>query len=194
MSKRERFHGRVSDGQARPCDQPGCDAVGEFRAPRPRGQDGYYHFCLDHVRAYNASYDFFDGMTPDQMQDAASRAYTWDRPTWRIAGTGEDEELPRVDDVLGMFDDLPGYGAGFLRAGRRAANGRRVSRADLAALKVLGLDADAEAKDIRNRYRTLVRSYHPDSHGGDRRHESKLRAVIAAYKQLTRAPGTADAG
>ena len=63
--KHDKLHGRVTD-TGRLCSAPGCDAPGEFRAPgvRPSGFDGpgdYRWFCLDHIRAFNAGYDFFDG-------------------------------------------------------------------------------------------------------------------------------------
>jgi hypothetical protein len=69
--KHDKFHGRVS-GNGRLCNAPGCEDSGEFRAPgvRPSGFDGpgdYRWFCLDHIRAFNAGYDFFAGMSQDEI-------------------------------------------------------------------------------------------------------------------------------
>ena len=68
-----RFHGRV-EANGRACAQPGCDAPGEFRAPYPEavtvGRDGPAPFrwlCLDHVRAFNSGYNFFSGMSADEI-------------------------------------------------------------------------------------------------------------------------------
>src|SRR6476646_2825145 len=45
------------------CSFPGCAAEGVFRAPKGREREGeYFSFCRDHVREYNASYDYFRGM------------------------------------------------------------------------------------------------------------------------------------
>src|SRR5205085_8670370 len=45
------------------CNFPGCEETGEFRAPMGRLREGqYFCFCLDHVRQYNASYNYFNGM------------------------------------------------------------------------------------------------------------------------------------
>ena len=50
------------------CDHPGCARAGEFRAPKGRGREGQFlHFCLEHVKAYNASYNYFAGMS-DEVQ------------------------------------------------------------------------------------------------------------------------------
>jgi len=185
MSKRERFHGRRADLGAQGCDHPGCDQPGEFRAPRPPGKSGgtgFYVFCLEHVRAYNEQWDYFKGMTRSQIEQAAWNAYTWERPTYpRHAQAGP---LPDIDDILSLFKDQPGLGRRFFDEGRKRAGGRRLSAADVDALATLGLDADAEPSAIREQYRRLVRAYHPDMNGGDRRHETKLMAVIAAYQQL----------
>ncbi len=72
--KHDRFHGR-REAQGRQCDWPGCTEPGEFRAPggRAPGFDGpgdYRWFCLDHVRAFNAGYDYFSGMSPEEIYAA----------------------------------------------------------------------------------------------------------------------------
>ena len=78
---RDRFHGRIeSDG--RDCEAPGCTEPGEFRAPggRPPGFDGpgdWRWFCLDHVREFNAGYDWFDGMSAQEILQAQSPVAGW---------------------------------------------------------------------------------------------------------------------
>ena len=57
------------------CDQPGCDKAGEYRAPRSRtALNQYFWFCLEHVRAYNASWDFYKGMSAAQIEAAQPEA------------------------------------------------------------------------------------------------------------------------
>ncbi len=81
----DKFHGRVT-GASAICHAPGCEEPGEFRAPgvRPSGFDGpgdYRWFCLEHVRQFNAGYDFFAGMTPDEILAAQSPLSGWERET-----------------------------------------------------------------------------------------------------------------
>ena len=48
------------------CEWQGCSEPGLYPAPKGRGQEGKYHrFCLEHVREYNKSYNYFAGM-PDE--------------------------------------------------------------------------------------------------------------------------------
>ena len=183
----KRFHGRV-EGRAQRCAEPGCAAPGEFRAPgalRP-GFDGpgdWRWFCLDHVRAFNSGYNYFDGMTADEI-DAAQNPYGgWDRETRAFAANGSP--TPRWADFA---DPLDAIAARFRPQRRTRKDGRELSEADRGRLAVLGLDLDADRRALRLRYAELVRLYHPDRNGGDRSHEKALQAVIEAYTALKGRP------
>lgn len=191
--RRDRFHGRVSE-RARECEHPGCEAAGEFRAPR-RGPDApgeealadrWRWFCLDHVRAFNASYNYFAGMSPDEIE-RAQRVYAgWERETRAFASAGDPRPAwERVDDPADLL------GARFGKAATRPAatvDGRPLSPDDHKALKVLGLTVEARLADVRRAYAEKVRLFHPDRNGGDRSHERALQAVISAYTHLRKAP------
>ena len=50
------------------CEWPDCKNKGPHRAPKGRTNDKeYWHFCLNHVREYNHSYNFFQGMNADAV-------------------------------------------------------------------------------------------------------------------------------
>nr|WP_299849725.1 J domain-containing protein [Sphingomonas bacterium] len=189
-----RFHGRI-EGAGQMCMEPGCDQPGEFRAPPADGPviDGegprpYRWFCLDHVRAFNARYNFFTGMTVDEIHDAQRPFAGWERETRAFAANAGDRP-PRWADFSDPLDAIAG------RFGQRVAterkDGRPLSGEDRRSLGVLGLDVDADRGALRRRYSELVRRYHPDRNGGDRSHEAMLQKVIGAYQQLRKAPAFA---
>lgn len=193
--RRSRFHGRV-EGTGRRCDWQGCEEDGEFRAPpdqearrgaRFDGPGPYRWFCLDHIREFNQRYNFFSGMSAEEIYEAQRPAAGWDRETRAFAaGAGQ---TPRWSD---FSDPLDAIGARFKqnlkdRAAQAAAGlgpGPALSAADRQALKTLGLGRDATRTTIRQAYSRLVRAYHPDRNGGDRAHEKALQEVIAAYTHL----------
>ena len=164
----------------------GCGETGEFRAPGERrpGFDGpgeYRWLCLEHVREFNARYNFFDGMSPDEIVDAQSPYGGWERETRAFAHVGADAP-PKWSDFRDPMDAL---GARFRKVRERAEDrAAGVSPATRAAYRVLGLEPGANLKAIRQAYSSLVRRYHPDRNGGDRRYERDLRAVIDAYQHL----------
>src|ERR1700753_614987 len=76
------------------CEWPGCANKGAHRAPKCRTQDNqYWHFCLDHVREYNQSYNFFSGMNADAVASYQKDAMTGHRPTWKM---GENTSGKRI--------------------------------------------------------------------------------------------------
>ncbi|HYI48331.1 MAG TPA: J domain-containing protein [Allosphingosinicella sp.] len=188
--KETRFHGRF-EGRAKHCAQPGCDAPGEFRAPgaeRP-GFDGpgeWRWLCLDHVRAFNSGYNYFDGMTADEISDAQNPYGGWDRET-RAFGTAGASPGPRWADFVDPLDAIGARFQAHMRYGRRQ-DGRELSEGDRKNLRTLGLDMDTDRRALRMRYAELVRRYHPDHNGGDRGHEKALQAVIEAYTALKGRP------
>lgn len=173
------------------CEHKGCAAGGLYRAPKGRGQEGqYFRFCLDHVRAYNATYNYFAGMT-----DAAVAAYQKDavvghRPTWAMGvnkiDRSEQPEAPQRDweyfDPLGILK-----GENFKQARRQEPpkpKRRSLSGPVRRALDVLGLDESADGPGIKAQYKSLVKRFHPDANGGDRSFEDRLRDIIKAHDTL----------
>ena len=180
---RARFHGRI-DGAARECAHPGCRDTGEFRAPgyRASGFDGpgtYRFLCLDHVREFNTRYNFFDGMSRDEIEDAQMPFGGWATETRSFGGA---DSPPKWSDFHDPLDAISARFKG--RAPKERADGKRLSGEDRKALAILRLDEDADRKALRMRYTELVRKFHPDHNGGDRAHEKALQAVIEAYQHL----------
>lgn len=184
-SRNSKWHGRV-EGAEGVCAFPGCDQPGEYKAPlQPANFDGpgsWRLLCLDHVREHNSVYNFFEGMTPDEIVVAQSPYGTWQSTrAFRAAGA---DPAPAWSDFADPLDAI----AARFRGGRRdAPSSSRFNQPQRRALSVLGLNEDADRHALRSRYSKLVRRYHPDKNGGDRSHEARLREVIEAYQLLRKA-------
>ncbi len=181
-TRQSKWHGRVEGALGR-CAVPGCGGTGEYRAPLTPGDfDGpgaYTLLCLDHVRAHNARYNYFTGMTVDEIEAAQSPIAGWERVSRPFAHIGADP-APAWSD---FSDPLDAISARFRPGGTRDRS-ERFSGAEQHALGVMGLNDDIDRMALRKRYSELVRRFHPDRNGGDRRFEAKLRAVIEAYTLL----------
>jgi DnaJ domain len=176
------------------CDWPGCAHAATHRAPKGRAHEReYWRFCLDHVREYNHSYNFFAGMSDDAIARYQKDSITGHRPTWKMGMLGGHRAAkPRskrffngydgADDPFELFGELgarPRQGQTRQEAERRA-----VRNAERKALHMLGLEADAKRPEIKARFKELVKRHHPDANGGDRTSEDKLREIIEAYNYL----------
>jgi hypothetical protein len=162
---------------------PGCGAPGEYRAPKSRDLlNDYWWFCLEHVRAYNASWDFYKGMSPGQIEAQLRADTNWNRPTWPLGRLGA-----RLDEDL-LRDPLH-----VLNAGLHGAPGRGRSRDEAAGgapsemrepLATLGLGWPVTMDELKHRYHELAKQHHPDANGGDRQAEDRLKTINLAYAAL----------
>ena len=102
------------------CDWPDCTAPATHRAPKGRLREReYWRFCLEHVREYNHAYNFFAGMSPEDIARFQRDAVVGHRPTWKMGMNGgrPDVALPLVplhpefagaDDPFGVFREFGG--------------------------------------------------------------------------------------
>lgn len=143
--------------------------------------------CLEHVREFNAGYDWFEGMSAEEIFDAQSPASGWrtESPTFR-PNAGVDG-MPRWADYDDPLDAISARARGIKSRAQREAEmamDGRFSREEAEALEVMGLGSDIDRRRLRRRYSELVRRYHPDRNGGDRQYESRLNRVVDAYNTL----------
>lgn len=166
-----------ADSAIRCCDHPSCAAEGAFRAPKSRSElKAFYFFCLEHIRAYNAAWDYFSGMSQADIERFQHDAATWHRPTWRF---GEQEIWSALfdGDVFGLFGDGAAANAG--AGAKRTADGK-----EQRSLAMLNLDASTTLQEIKMRYKQLVKQHHPDANGGDKRAEERFKSINEAYSYL----------
>lgn len=167
--------------ETRACDHPGCAAEGAHRAPKDRSRlNEYYWFCLEHAREYNQAWDYYAGMSPDEIEKEMRRDTTWQRPTWPMGKWGKHERVLRASVVRGMGFEFSDTAPDDELERRR----RFAETPEGAALAVLDLTPPVDFTEIKIRYRELVKQNHPDSHGGDKHAEERLKRINQAYTTL----------
>lgn len=147
-------------------------------------------FCLEHVRAYNAKWDFHAGASVADLEAEIRSAATWERPTWKLGSlgggrTGRAGARTRVKDPFGFaagtdFEDRKKTRAE--DAAARATPGGAQARNR--ALKVLDLSAPVTLETLKERYKALVKKYHPDANGGSAEAEDRMKVINEAYQTL----------
>ncbi|HTZ37714.1 MAG TPA: J domain-containing protein [Stellaceae bacterium] len=167
----------------RPCDHPGCEAGGDYRAPRSRlDLHHYYWFCLDHVRGYNAAWNYYAGMSEGEIEDEIRRDTVWQRPSWKLGQRHGPAYEARMRDPFGVYGRQDGKEGAGRRPGSDAA--ARAASAREQALAVFDMDPPFTATTLKARYKVLVKLHHPDAHGGDKQAEEKLKIINQAYSTL----------
>jgi curved DNA-binding protein CbpA len=175
------------------CQWDGCSEAGTHRAPVGRMREGeYFRFCFNHVREYNKGFNYFSGLADTEIARFQKEAMTGHRPTWTMGAPGGMRSAPdfaqqrsgragyynRMRDPFDLFKGPKDP---------REARERKAKPLEAKALETLGLDTKATGKDIKARYKELVKRHHPDANGGDRGSEDRFRDVLQAYRVLKQA-------
>lgn len=160
------------------CEAPGCAAQGEYRAPKTRdGARDFHWFCLDHVRAFNAGWDYYKGMSAEQIEAQLRADTSWQRPSWPLGRLGH---AARIDEA--MEAELHAFAFG--PRPRPAAPGPAAPPDLRDALGVLGLLWPVTLAEVKARYKALAKRHHPDANNGDKRSEEMLKTINLAYAVL----------
>lgn len=180
--------------EAPACAWEGCTEPGLHRAPKGHRAEGQYHnFCMEHVRHYNAAFNFFAGMNPDEIEASIHRKPA-DAPKARsrfsLGGNGTayrpGTSRPREDGTRRFSDPLNIF-ARYNWSQSKNPRRERVAplhELDRRAFEMLGFDKAVPSDEIKRAYKALVKIHHPDANGGDTSSEERLRAIISAYTHL----------
>lgn len=179
------------EAKPKSCDHPGCPKEGLYRAPRDHGLKTYYWFCLEHVQAYNKSWNYYEGMNEAAIEDEIRKSAVWDRPTWPLGEKGPSPA--RGAGASGVHDPFrfadrefaPKGGRGGNRRGKTAAD-RRADGPQAKAMRILDLEGPLTMEVLKSRYKTLVKRYHPDVNGGSTDAEERFKMVNEAYRVLVK--------
>ena len=170
------------------CDHPDCEEEGEFRAPRSRSDlRNYLWFCLAHVREYNRAWNYFQGMSQEEIEAYQHSSNTWHRPTWAMGVNGARGHgaagFEYLQDDLGLFQGA----SQFNRAHGARSAPPEASPPIRKALAVLDLTSMASTTDVKLRYKKMAKRFHPDLNGGCKSAEERLKVINAAYSFLASA-------
>ncbi len=173
------------------CDISGCPERGDFKAPKSRDAlKSYYWFCIEHVREYNQNWDFFKGMSQAEIEKNMSKTAVWDRPTWRSTQAGFNEDKIRRAAYEGfsardtIFHDFGMHGNGDNEESNARIDVGSIPHPAVEALAVMDLQPPVEWEDVKARYKTLAKRYHPDTNSTDKNAEEQLKKINLAYSIL----------
>ena len=166
------------------CDHEKCNNIGEFRAPKSRSElNNYYYFCLKHVSEYNKSWDFYRGLSVDEIELSMRKDTVWDRPSWPLKGNPNkimDQLNEFIKNDYSLFEKDREIND-FLKNKFIDEN---LTNIEHLSLKVLGLKLPISVEEIKKKYKKLVKLYHPDVNANNIEAEKKFKEITEAYKIL----------
>ena len=166
------------------CDQIECDNKGDFKAPKSRSQlNEYYFFCLKHIKEYNKSWDFYKGLSVDQIELSMRKDTVWDRPSWPLKGNPSkviDQLNQFISNDYSLFEKDKEI-RDFLKNKNIDEN---LTKEEHLSLMVLELKLPINVEEIKKKYKKLVKIFHPDVNANNKKAEIRFKEITEAYRIL----------
>ena len=161
------------------CDWNNCLEEGRYKAPKEKDNSKNYRLlCLEHVKEFNKNWNYFLGMSDDQIMDFLRSDLTWHKPTQSF---GSSDNFFKVlwNNALKDEMDRIKYNYDFNHMNKFKFNNN-----DIKAFDILGLTVGLKWEKIQEKFKKLVKKFHPDMNSGNKKFENKLKVITLAYTQL----------
>ena len=165
------------------CDKEDCREKGEYKAPKSRiSLDQYYFFCLEHVKEYNKSWDFYRGLSVNQIENSMRADIIWNRPSWPLKGNPQ-KVIEQINNFftedIGVFNSDKNN-----QYFKNKLQDENLTTEENAALSTLNLQLPLTLEKIKKNYKKLVKIFHPDVNGNNKKAEEKFKEINKSYKIL----------
>ena len=161
------------------CEWKNCKESGKFKAPIERDNSKNYKWlCEEHIKTFNKSWDYFDGMSQNEIENFLKSDLTWHRPTQKFGSSDNffnilwNNALNDKFNFFGQDEKMNGLNAG------------KLSQKDKDAFSMLGLEFNVDWPIVQKKFKTLVKKFHPDKNAGNKKFEDKLKKITLAYSHL----------
>ncbi|QCE33937.1 J domain-containing protein [Acetobacteraceae bacterium] len=154
------------------CAYPNCTKDAGYKAPKSKNSNlGYHWLCLEHVRLYNAKWDFFKGMSSEQIQREEHATFYWNQPTWSRSNIKNFAHPTIKDDIFTQT--------------KTASKEKQTAPATLLqSLKILNLFWPVTKETLQKQYRFYAKKYHPDMNPDNALAEKQFKKTNQAYQEI----------
>jgi DnaJ-class molecular chaperone with C-terminal Zn finger domain len=163
------------------CDKNGCKQKGEYRAPKSRLMlNQYYFFCSEHIKEYNKSWDFYKGLSVSQIETSVREDTIRTRPSWPLKGN----PYKVIEQINEFFTDefIPDEEKN--KYFQNKILDENLTSEENKALSTLKLNLPITLEKIKKNYKKLVKIFHPDVNGNNKKAEEKFKEINQSYKTL----------
>ena len=166
------------------CDSKNCDKEGKYKAPKSKiNLKKYYFFCLKHIKEYNKSWDYYKGMTVDEIELSLRQDVIWNRQTWPTNVSSKKIVNILNDNIYNKFQ--------FYLNNKKIEKNFKNSYIQFdytydekKSIEKLGIKFPITIDKIKSSYKKLVKKYHPDINKSDKNAEKHFKEINSAYKLL----------
>ena len=161
------------------CDWNNCKELGEYKAPVERDNSKKFRMlCLKHVKEFNKNWNYFSGMNDNQIMNFLKSDMTWHKPTQSFSSSDNFFKVLWNNTLKDEFDSKK------IKSDFNHMRQFKFDNKDIKAFEILGLSVGMKWMKIQEKFKTLVKKFHPDMNLGNKKYEEKLKLITLAYTQL----------
>ena len=161
------------------CDWNNCKELGEYKAPVERDNSKKFRMlCLKHVKEFNKNWNYFSGMSDNQIMNFLKSDMTWHKPTQSFSSSDNFFKVLWNNTLKDEFDNKK------IKSDFNYMRQFKFDNKDIKAFEILGLSVGMKWMKIHEKFKTLVKKFHPDMNLGNKKYEEKLKLITLAYTQL----------
>ena len=161
------------------CDWTNCKKSGKFKAPQEKDNSKNYKWlCEEHIKLFNNNWNYFEGMSQNEIENFIKSDITWHRPTQKFGSSDNFFNIlwnNALNDNFNLFKGEKIF---------KDSKYNRLNEKDKDAFKIMGLEINTEWLIIQKKFKTLVKKFHPDRNAGNKQFEDKLKKITLAYSHL----------
>ena len=161
------------------CEWSCCKKVGKYKAPIEKDNSKNFKWlCEEHIKLFNKSWNYFDGMSQNEIESFLKSDLTWHRPTQKFSSMDNFFNILWNNALGDKFKIFKEGGSAHVN------NGNKLCEKDKDAFIIMGLEFSSDWTTIQQKFKTLVKKFHPDKHSGSKQYEDKLKKITLAYSHL----------
>ena len=143
----------------------------------------YYFFCLNHVKEYNKSWDFYKGLSVDEIELSLRKDILWGRPSWPLNGN-PNNILNQIKSFLDNDYSLLEKEKDLRNFFKNKIIDKNLTYEEQKSMNVLSLKMPINVEKIKKTYKKLVKIFHPDVNKDNKDAERIFKEVNQAYRIL----------
>jgi len=161
----------------RKCYKKDCSNPGIYKAPKSKNEiKNYIWFCEEHIKSYNKEWDYCKDMTQKEIEKHIQLDTIGWRPTWDFSTASR------------KFKDFEKIFSNYFDFFKKKKNQHKINKNNSLlknALKILNINNEnINIKLVENKYKKLVKKYHPDVNKGNKKYEEKLKKINKAFEEI----------
>ena len=161
------------------CEWENCKEIGKFKAPLEKDNSKNYKWlCEEHIKLFNKNWNYFEGMSQNEIEVFLKSDLTWHRPTQKFGSSDNFFNVlwnNALSDKFNFFNQEKNIDT---------FKNKKLSEKDKDAFIIMGLEFSADWPVIQKKFKMLVKKFHPDRNSGNKKFEDKLKKITLAYSHL----------